>query len=311
MAIKIGKWEIAPQTGGAGTHTIGHKMVERHTGRKSYMKMVRATISNPSANKNDVETLEAVGIAPFLTLNTSQTEVSYNVTNVVINGVSNAEKFRVSSAGKAITLVTNTGYTVSSNTGTFSAGFGEQSEGSVAIKIQFAANNSNSVVTIPIKVEYYDGSTWKTAGTHNVIQSTSDADVTFIITPSTLSQYTRDGGVQRVSIQSNIAYSIELQGDTDTTWVTLSRQSGTATTQSMDITAAAQAVGAAERELSIKFKNNVTGSVIGTLEVTQAKGEDYAISWANSTLTFTNDDLNQIKNNTLTANADWYIEEDV
>lgn len=311
MAIKIGKWEIAPQTGGAGTHTIGHKMVERHTGRKNYMKMVRATISNPSANKNDVETLEAVGIAPFLTLNTSQTEVSYNVTSVVINGVSNAEKFRVSSAGKAITLVTNTGYTVSSNTGTFSAGFGEQAEGSVAIKIQFAANNSNSVVTIPVKVEYYDGGTWKTAGTHNVIQSTSDADVTFIITPATLSQFSRTGGVQTVSIQSNIAYSIELQGDTDTTWVTLSRQSGTATTQELDITAAAQAVGAAERELSIKFKNNVTGSVIGTLEVTQAKGEDYAISWANSTLTFTNDDLNQIKNNTLTANADWYIEEDV
>ena len=169
----------------------------------------------------------------------------------------------------------------------------------------------NLLPTTPVKVEYYDGSTWKTAGTHNVIQSTSDADVTFIITPATLSQFSRTGGKQTVSIQSNIAYSIELQGDTDTTWVTLNRQSGTATTQSLDITAAAQAVGAAERELSIKFKNNVTGSVIGTLEVTQAKGEDYSISWANSTLIFTNDDLNQIKNNTLTANADWYIEEDV
>ena len=63
--------------------------------------------------------------------------------------------------------------------------------------------------------------------------------------------------------------------------------------------------------MSIKFKNNVTGSVIGTLEVRQAKGEDFAISWEKDTLTFTNDDVNTIKNNTLTANADWYLEENI
>ena len=112
-----------------------------------------------------------------------------------------------------------------------------------------------------------------------------------------------------MSINSNIAYSIELQGDTETTWVTLSRQSGTSGTASLDITASAQAVGASARELSIKFKNNVTGSVIGTLEVSQAKGDEFAISWAKDTLTFTNNDINTIKNNTLTANADWAIEE--
>ena len=63
--------------------------------------------------------------------------------------------------------------------------------------------------------------------------------------------------------------------------------------------------------MSIKFKNNVTGSVIGTLAVTQAKGEDFAISWEKDTLTFTNDDVNAIKNNTLTANASWYLEENI
>lgn len=311
MSIKIGKWEIAPQSGTAGTHQIGHKLTERHTGRNRYQKLIRASISDPKADVSAIETLEIAGLTPFLTLNTSQTEIAYNVTNVTINGTSNAAKFRVSSSGKAITLVTNSGYTVSGNEGTFTSGFGEMTEGNIAIKVQFTSNSTTSSVTIPVKVEYYDGSTWNVAGTHNIIQSSSDADVSFTITPSTLSQFTKVGGKQTVSITSNIAYSIEVQGDTDTSWVTLSRQSGTASTQSLDITASAQAVGASERELSIKFKSTVTNSVIGTLEVSQDKGDDFAISWAQDTLTFTNDDINTVKNNTLTANSDWYLEENI
>lgn len=310
-SLKIGKWEVSPQSGSAGTHTIGHKLTEKHTGRNKYQKLIRANITNPAANKEAVETLEIAGLAPFLTLNTSQTEIAYNVTNVTINGISNAAKFRVTSTGKDITLVTNTGYTVSGNEGTFTNGFGEMAEGSIAIKVQFTSNSTTASVTIPVKVEYYNGSTWAVAGTHNIIQSSSDADVSFTVTPSTLTQFTKDGGKQTVSITSNIAYSIEVQGDTDTSWVTLSRQTGTASTQSLDITASSQAVGAAARELSIKFKSTVTGSVIGTLEVTQAKGEDFAISWDKDTLTFTNDDINTIKNNTLTANSDWYLEENI
>lgn len=311
MSIKIGKWEVSPQSGAAGTTDIGHKLTERHTGRNKYQKLIRASISNPAADASAIETLEIGGLTPFLSLNTSQTEIAYNVTTATINGVSNAAKFRVSSTGKAITLVTNTGYTVSGNEGTFANGFGEMAEGAISIKVQFAANNTTSPQTIPVKVEYWDGSAWKAGGTHNIIQSSSDADVTFVITPSTLTDFTKDGGKQTVSINSNIAYSIELQGDTETTWITLSRQSGTAGTASLDITAAAQAVGAAPRALSIKFKSNVTGSVIGTLEVSQLKGEDFAISWANDTLTFTNDDVNTIKTNKLTANSDWHIEENI
>ena len=306
---RIGKWDISPQSGSAGKTAIGHKMYERHTGRNKYQKMVRATFVDAKANKDAIEILEAVGMTPYLSLNTSQTEIAYSVTQVVINGMSNAAKFRVTSSGKTITLNTNTGYTVSGNEGTFTNGFGEMAEGAVAIKVTFDANNTTASVTIPIKVEYWDGSTWKVAGTHNVVQSSSDADVSFTISPATLSQYTKDGGKQTVSISSNVAYSIELQGDTETNWVTLSRTSGTASTQTLDITVAAQAVGADPRNLSIKFKSNITGSVIKTLEVSQAKGEEFAISWEQSTLTFTNDDVGIIKNNNLTANADWYIEE--
>lgn len=309
--LKIGKFEISPQSGEAGSIQVGHKLTEKHTGRNKYQKLIRASISNPAANASAIETLEIVGLAPFLTLNTSQTEIAYNVTTVTINGVSNASKFKVSSTGKAITLVTNTGYTVSNNEGTFTSGFGEMAEGNISIKIQFTANNTTSTTNIPVTVEYYDGSTWLPGGTHTIYQSSSDADVTFVITPSTLTQFSKTGGTQTVSINSNIAYSIELQGDTETTWVTLSRQSGNSGTANLDITTAAQVVGASARELSIKFKNNVTGSVIGTLEVSQAKGDDFAISWESDTLTFTNDDVNNIKTNTLTANSSWYLEENI
>lgn len=309
--LKIGKFEISPQSGEAGSIQVGHKLTEKHTGRNKYQKLIRASISNPAANASAIETLEIVGLAPFLTLNTSQTEIAYNVTNVTINGVSNASKFRVRSTGKAITLVTNTGYTVSNNEGTFTSGFGEMAEGNISIKIQFTANNTTSTINIPVTVEYYNGSTWVPGGTHTIYQSSSDADVTFVITPSTLTQFTKAGGKQTVSINSNIAYSIEVQGDTETNWVTLSRQSGNSGTANLDITAAAQVVGASARELSIKFKNNVTGSVIGTLEVSQDKGDDFAISWESDTLTFTNDDVNNIKTNTLTANSSWYLEENI
>lgn len=307
--FKIGKWEISPQSGGAGRTAIGHKMTERHTGRNKYQKLVRANFVDSRANKDAIETLEAVGMTPYLSLNTSQTEVTYSETQVVINGMSNASKFRVSSSGKDITLTTNTGYTVSGKEGTFTNGFGEMSEGSVAIKVTFASNNTTSSVTIPVKVEYYDGSSWKVAGTHNIVQSSSDADVTFTISPSSLNEFAKEGGKQTVTISSNIAYTIELQGDTETNWITLSRTTGSASTQTLDITAAAQVVGADARNLSIKFKNNITQSVIKTLAVSQAKGEDFAISWEQSILTFTNEDVNLIKNNTLTANAEWYIEE--
>lgn len=308
--LKIGKFEISPQSGEAGSIQIGHKLTEKHTGRNKYQKRIRASISNPAANIAALETLEIAGLSPFLTINTSQTEIAYNETNVTINGISNAPKFRVSSS-RAITLVTNTGYTVNNNEGTFTSGFGEQSEGTISIKVRLLTNNSNAPITTPIKIDYYTGDTWETAGTHNVIQSSADADVSFVITPPTLSEFTKEGGKQTVSINSNINYSIELQGDTETSWVTLSSQALLAGITTLDITAAAQVVGAPPRELSIKFKSNVTGSIIGTLEVTQAKGDNFAIAWDTSTLTFTNDDLNTIKTNTLTANASWYIEENI
>lgn len=308
--IKIGKFTISPQSGSPGEDiAIGHTLSEAHTGRSSYQKLVRASISNAGANASATETLVVNGAPVKLTLNTSQLEIAYNVTTATINGVSNAARFRVSSTGKAITLVTNTGYTVSGNEGTFSNGFGTQDEGAVAIKVQFDANNTTSTVTIPVKVEYIDGTTWKVAGTFNILQSSSDADVVFTITPSTLSAFANTGGSQTVSISSNVGYSIEVQGDVSTDWVTLDRTTGTASTSNLKITAAAQAVGAAAREVSLKFKSTITGSVIGTLAISQLAGDAFAISWESNTLTFEPDAVGDIQTNKLTSNGDWYIEE--
>ena len=151
-SLKIGKFEVSPQSGTAGTVAIGHKLTEKHTGRNKYQKLVRASITAAGANSNSIEKLEVDGMAPYLQLNTSQTEIAYNVTTATINGKSNAEKFRVTSSGKEITLVTNTGYSVSENIGTFSSGFGDQAEGDIAIKLQFLANNTSGAVTIPVDV---------------------------------------------------------------------------------------------------------------------------------------------------------------
>lgn len=46
-----------------------------------------------------------------------------------------------------------------------------------------------------------------------------------------------------------------------------------------------------------------------TCEVVYDIGEGYTISWGTSTMTFTNDEINIIKENTLTTNSGWYIKD--
>ena len=58
--LKIGKFEVSPQTGGAGSTVIGHKLTEKHTGRNKYQKLIRASISDPSANVSAMESIEKI-----------------------------------------------------------------------------------------------------------------------------------------------------------------------------------------------------------------------------------------------------------
>lgn len=304
--LKFGKFEAAQQSGQAGVQIIGVKYVEQHTGRGKYMKQLRAS----AGTANAVATYEIEGKPSFLALDTDMSEIAYNIVQATINGTSNAEKFRVSTAeDKIITLKPNTGYTVNSNEGTFSEGFGLQNQAAVAILVEFAVNSTAATVEYPVTIEIWNGTEWKIAGTFTVRQSSSDADVNFVVTPGTLEAFDKAGGVKAISIESNIGFNVTKQGGSDTSWISLDKLAGNAGTTEIKITATSQKVGGSGRNLSLVFKNQVSNSVIGTLLISQSEGDGYAVSWENDTVTFANNELNEIKNNNLTANAEWYIEE--
>lgn len=305
-SLKLGKFEVAQQSGTAGVKVIGVKYVEQHTGRSKYMKQLRAN----AGDANAIATYQVEGKPAFLALDTDMAEIAYNIVQATINGMSNAEKFRVSTGeGKTITLKANTGYTVNANEGTFSDGFGTQNQGAVAILIEITTNSTNATIEYPVTVEIWDGVEWKSAGTFTIKQSSSDADVHFTITPDSLSSFSKDGETKTISIESNIGFNITKQGGSDTSWVTLDKSNANAGTAEIAITTKVQAVGSAERNLNLVFKNQVSNSVIGTLTITQSAGDAYAVSWEHDTVTFENSELNTIKNNNLTANAEWYLEE--
>nr|WP_302830023.1 hypothetical protein [uncultured Bacteroides sp.] len=304
--LKFGKFEAAQQSGQAGVQIIGVKYVEQHTGRGKYMKQLRAS----AGTANAVATYEIEGKPSFLALDTDMSEIAYNIVQATINGISNAEKFRVSTAeDKIITLKPNTGYTVNSNEGTFSEGFGLQNQAAVAILVEFAVNSTAATVEYPVTIEIWNGTEWKIAGTFTVRQSSSDADVNFVVTPGTLEAFDKAGGVKAISIESNIGFNVTKQGGSDTSWISLDKLAGNAGTTEIKITATSQKVGGSGRNLSLVFKNQVSNSVIGTLLISQSEGDGYAVSWENDTVAFANNELNEIKNNNLTANAEWYIEE--
>lgn len=304
--LKLGKFEVAQQSGTAGVQVIGVKYIEQHTGRSKYMKQLRANAGTAQA----VATYEIDGKPSFLTLDTDMAEIAYNVVQATINGISNAEKFRVKTVeGKTITLKSNSGYTVNANEGVFTEGFGMQNQGAVAVIVEITTNSTNATIEYPVTVDIWNGSEWMAAGTFTIKQSSSDAEVNFTITPETLSNFSKEGEVKSITVESNIGFNITKQGGSDTSWVTLDKSNANAGTTEIAITTKAQAVGSAERNLNLVFKNQVSNSVIGTLTITQAAGDTYAVSWEYNTVTFTNSELNTIKNNNLTANAGWYLEE--
>lgn len=304
--LKLGKFEVAQQSGQAGVQVIGVKYVEQHTGRSKYMKQLRAN----AGTANAVATYEVSGKPSFLTLDTDMTEIAYNIVQATINGISNAEKFRVSTQeGKTVTLKANTGYTVNANEGVFADGFGTQNQGAVAILVEFAVNSAQATISYPVSVETWNGTQWVVAGTFTIKQSSSDADVNFSITPDVLPAFSKVGETRKINVESNIGYNITKQGGSDTSWISLDKTTGNAGTTEINVTAAAQAVGSSERNLSVVFKNQVSNSVIGTLVITQSAGDIYSVSWESDTVAFENNELNAIKNNNLTANAGWYLEE--
>lgn len=304
MAFQIGKFDIAIQNGSAGTTENGVRYAREHTGRAPHQKQARGVAGSAEAILN----LAISGKAPFMSLTSNAVDVAWNTTSAQVTVLTNAEKFQVSSSGKAVTLQSSASYTVNALTGTFSSNLGLDAQHSVVLNFGITNNNTASGVTAPVVIKYWDGAAYQTAGTFTINQSSADADVSITVTPSTVPVFEATGSKKTVSVVSNVAYSIEKQG-ADTAWFTISRTTGVVGTAGLDIVVVAQAVAAPVRSGAVIFKNPISGSAITVLEISQAKGETFEITIAPSSLTFLSSELNTIKNVQVTANANWTIEE--
>lgn len=302
--LKIGKFEIAQQSGSAGTIQNGVKYAVEHTGRAPHQKQARGYCGTASQTLD----LSITGKAPFMTLASNSQDIAWDTTTATVTVTTNAEKFRVSSGGKTITLQSSAAYTVNGLIGTFSNNLGMDSQHDAVLAFGFGTNTTSGTVSIPILIEYYDGSTYKTAGTFTVNQSSADADFVITSNPATLNQFANTASSQTVAITSNKNYTIEKQGG-DISWFTISRTTGTPGTANLKVDVVAQAVAAPARSGSIIFKNPISGSTVLTLAVTQAAGVPYSITITPNTVTFANNELNVIKNVEIVANAAWQLEE--
>lgn len=243
-ALKIGKFEVAQQSGTAGTIENGIKYAIEHTGRAVYQKQARGTCGVGDTAATAILTLTIAARAPFMMLLSNSLDVAWDTVEAAVRATTNAEKFRVTSSGKAITLKSSSIYTVNDNEGTFTNGLGLDSQHSFDITVQFVTNVTADNVVIPVLIEYYDGTAWKPAGTFTIKQSSADADFVITSDPATLQQFANTGGNQTLAITSNKAYTIEKQGS-DTAWFSIDRTTGTAGTADLKVTVVANPVAAA------------------------------------------------------------------
>lgn len=316
MAIKIGKWNIAPQSGGAGTIEVSHQMIEEYKGRLKYSKVVRAIISENQDSFID-ETLEIEPYMRFMNYSGPlEFYPAYNDTFITIPITANIDEFRVvdiEGNAPTVTLVANDKYTISNNVGSFPPPLGYNSAYDSTIKITFPQNTEAGVITHIFKLQIRNQSFgWEDVETFYIHHSSSDVDAGFIIGPPVLNVFNPvAASPQSVDITSNVAYVVNIESLSDISWLTLSRTEGNGggVTETLTISVSDQAVGASARTAQLRFKSKITGTTLGSLEVHQLEGEPYSIKWANETLTFRASDYNIIKKNTLTANAPWQIEE--
>lgn len=302
--LKIGKFEIAQQSGAAGTVTNGVKYAVEHTGRNVYQKQARGVCGTDNA----ILDLSIAAKPPFMTLTSNSSDVAWDTINSQVTVNTNAEKFKVSVIGKSITLQSSSEYTVNGLIGTFTNNLGVDSQHPSVLTFAFATNTTAANVNIPILIEYWNGTAYVAAGTFTVTQSSADASIVITATPPRLPQYTPNGESAKLSITSNAPYTLEKQGGS-IAWFTISRTTGVVGTADLTVTTLAQSVAAPIRTGSVVLKNPISGSTILTIDVMQRAGVPYEITITPAALAFTNAEINTIKNVTLTANAAWQIEE--
>lgn len=327
MAIKIGKWEIAPQNGMEGENMpITHKLLSVHTGREKYKKVVRAYMSKDETTYAD-ETLEVEAKPEFFELLTNSTlTVSYDTTSVSIPFRSNVYKFKIEpDIDSAVALASNDGYTASDNVGTFDYSKGSLQEYEAYMKVTFPRNTEGGVITWVFDVWMWVKTTFVKVTTVYVKQSSVHQYAGWSMVPEQFLIFDYDPtfqgdinmgvaafGTQTVQITSNVAYKIEKEASVGyLNWLTLSTTEGAVGTTELTLTASRNPVGSARRTITLQFIDISTAQILATREVTQKPGEPFAISWANSKLTYAWDAVNSTQTNHLTANEDWQIEEKI
>lgn len=326
MAIKIGKWEIAPQSGVAGENqAITHKLISNHTGREKYTKVARAYISADDTKYSD-ETLEVEAKPEYLEITGNTTvDVAYDTTSLIIPFTSNVYKFKiVPKVAGSVTLASYDEYTASDNVGTFDISKGSLQGYTSNMKVTFPRNTEGGVITWVFEIWMWVKTTFVKVTDFYIKQSSVHQYAGWSMVPDQFLIFDADPtapgdtntgvaayGTQTVQITCNVAYTIEKDSLGNPTWLTLSTDKGSVGTTELTLTASKNPVGSAQRTITIRFIDTSTAQVLATREVTQKAGEPYAISWAKSTLTFACDSINSAQTNQLTANSDWQIEEKV
>jgi len=313
----LGKFEVTPVSGIAGTTEVSAKLATANTGRAEYIKYAKHYMTNDTSKFASIS-LKATGKPAFMTLGETTKEVAYNILNSTFNvTATNAAKFKlVKVSGKTLTLAVNSGYTVSGLEGTFTGDPGNTAEFNFQIKVAVAANNTGAAVSAEYKVQYWNGTTYVDSGTIKLTQGSADAGLTITADPASLGSFSNAGQDKALAITSNFAYNIVENNGADVSWLRILNQaktseitSGVSGTTNMFISVEAQEVAALARSTQINFVNPTSGTILLTLDVNQAAGVARSISLSVSTLSFAQNELNVVKNFNVIANDIWYSEE--
>lgn len=324
--LKVGKFTLSPQSGAAGTHDIVHKLNATHTGRDPYVKVIKASIKE-DPNVSTIEILTIAGAPYHISFTETQKQVAYNATSVVftcttnayritiypgedesdnlIAGIDTTEVYNVSQDGNIYHLTVN-----DSNTGS-------QAEATFPIKIRLTQNNTTETkgYSLRICMTTQEG---EIIGTDNlvlsIIQDSSDSALRAWFDPEDQPTVSKDGDTFTVSIFSNTpSYSV----NEDVSWIetttTAPSGSGNYYSAGVTITVSPQKVAALAREGTIYLKSSITGSILASMIIQQEAGEAYNIQWGQTSLSFEPTDYSKgtTKINTLTANSNWDITENV
>ena len=313
----IGKFELTPVVGQSGTTQVGAKLATANTGRNDYIKYAKHYMTN-EVSKFATMTLKAVGKPAFMTLGETTKEVAYNTLTATFSvSATNASKFQLKKvSGKNLTLSVNSGYTVSGLVGTFSGDPGATAQFNFQIKVSIAANNTGATASAKYDVEYYNGTTYVKAGTITLNQGSADAGLSITANPTSLGTFSNAGEDKTLVITSNFAYDVLENNGVDVSWLKILNQgktqeitTGASGATTMIVRVDPQAVAALSRSTQINFRNPISGTILLTLNVTQAAGVARSISLSVSSLSFAQNEVNTVKNFNVIANDIWYSEE--